>query len=107
MTKLEELTVLLVNEINEFNTGIDKLEKITNKINATKVGIDITEYKTLIENHLKKMKEQIDTQNRFESRFENLIKTAKVYPNWAVIVFIISLLSGIVSTFFLLLINTS
>jgi len=103
MTKLEELTELLVNEINEFNKGIEKLEQISNKINTTKISMDITEYKAITETHQQKMKDQINTQERFESRIERLLENAKVYPNWAVIVFIISLLFGIVSTSFVLL----
>ena len=33
MTKLEELTALLVNEINDFNKGVEKLEKISEQLN--------------------------------------------------------------------------
>lgn len=97
MTKLEELTELLVNEINDFNKGITKLEKINDQISTTKIRMDVAEYKSIIENHEQKMKDQINSQEEFESRFKNLLKNAKVYPNWAVIVFIISLLFGIVS----------
>lgn len=103
MTKLEELTELLVNEISEFNKGIEKLEQISNKINTTKISLDITEYKAITETHQQKMKEYINTQERFESRFERLLKKAKVYPNWAVVVFIISLFFGIISTSYILL----
>lgn len=102
MTKLEELTELLVNEISEFNKGIGKLERIGNKLNTTKVSMDITEYKAIIKSHQQKMKEYIHTQESFGSRFERLLKTAKVYPNWAIIVFIISLLFGVGSTCFVL-----
>lgn len=103
MTKLEELTELLVNEISEFNKGIEKLEQISNKINTTKISLDITEYKAITETHQQKMKEYINTLERFESRFERLLKKAKVYPNWAVVVFIISLFFGIISTSYILL----
>ena len=97
MTKLEELTELLVNEINDFNKGITKLEKINDQISTTKIRLDVTEYKSIIENHEQKMNDQVKSQERFESWFNTLLKTAKIYPNWAVIVFIISLLFGIVS----------
>ncbi len=97
MTKIEELTELLVNEINDFNKGITKLEKINDQISTTKIRLDVTEYKSIIENHEQKMNDQIKSQERFESWFKSLLKTAKVYPNWAVIVFILSLLFGIVS----------
>ncbi|MDX5584429.1 MAG: hypothetical protein QNK20_05780 [Aureibaculum sp.] len=97
MTKIEELTELLVNEINDFNKGIIKLEKISDQISTTKIRLDVTEYKSIIENHEQKMNDQIKSQELFESWFKSLLKTAKVYPNWAVIVFILSLLFGIVS----------
>ena len=32
MTKLEELTALLVNEINDFKNGLEKLDKINNQL---------------------------------------------------------------------------
>ncbi len=97
MTKIEELTELLVNEINDFNKGITKLEKINDQISTTKIRLDVTEYKSIIENHEQKMNDQIKSQERFEDRFKSLLKTAKAYPNWAVIVFILSLLFSIVS----------
>ena len=103
MTKLEELTELLVNEINDFNKGITKLEKINDQINTTKIRMDVTEYKSIIENHEQKMNDQVKSQERFENRFESLLKNAKVYPNWAVIIFILSLLFGVISTTFIII----
>ena len=100
MSKIEELTEILVNEINDFNQGITKLEKINDQICTTKIRIDLAEYKSIIEKHQKGMKEQINSQGRFENRFESLLKTAKVYPNWAVIVFIISILISFTLLFY-------
>jgi len=102
MTKLEELTELLVNEINDFNKGITKLEKINNQISTTKISMDLTEYKSIIENHEQKMNDQVKSQERFESWFNTLLKTAKIYPNWAVIVFLITFIFGVVSTTFII-----
>ena len=48
MTKLEELTALLVNEINDFKNGIEKLEKINQHLKDTKVKMDLTKYKFII-----------------------------------------------------------
>ncbi len=92
MTKIEELTELLVNEINDFNKGITKLEKINDQISTTKIRLDVAEYKSIIENHEQKMNDQIKSQELFESWFKSLLKNARIYPNWAVIVFIISLI---------------
>ena len=102
MAKIEELTELLVTEINNFEIGITKLEALSEKINNTKISMDLTEYKSIIEKHQQKMAEGMHSQEQFERRFENLLKTAKVYPNWAVIVFIIALLFGVVSTLMLI-----
>tara|TARA_R110002033_G_scaffold171215_1_gene218622 strand:+ start:336 stop:752 length:417 start_codon:yes stop_codon:yes gene_type:complete len=95
MTKLEELTALLVNEINDFNKGIEKLEKITEQINITRIKMDLTEYKNIIETNKQHMASHKDTLERFESRFNNKIKEAKIYPTWGVVVFVISILFSI------------
>lgn len=92
MTKLEELTALLVNEINDFKNGVDKLEKINGHLKDTKIKMDLTKYKSMIEKHEQKMDSHTKAIERFESRFENKIKQAKIYPTWAVVVFIVSLL---------------
>jgi type VI protein secretion system component VasF len=102
MAKIEELTELLVTEINNFEKSIQKLEMLSEKINATKIGIDITEYKSIIESHQQKMASQTQTIERFEEDFENQLKQAKIYPNWAVIVFIMSVLVSMLSLFFAL-----
>jgi len=64
-------------------------------VNTIKISMDITECTAITETHQQKMNEPINTQERFESRFERLLKTAKVYPNWAVIAFIVSILFGL------------
>jgi len=95
MTKLEELTALLVNEINDFKKGVEKLEKINTHLKDTKIKIDLIEYKSIIEKHQQKMRSHLNAIGHFEKRFEDQLKSAKIYPNWAVIVFLISLLFGI------------
>lgn len=92
MTKLEELTALLVNEINDFNKGIGKLEKVSEQISATKIKMDVSEYKSIIEEHQQQMAIHKDTLERFESRFSAQIEQAKIYPTWAVVVFIVCVL---------------
>ena len=58
MTKLEELTALLVNEINDFKNGVEKLDKINDRLGNTKIKIDLAEYKVIIESHQQKMAAQ-------------------------------------------------
>lgn len=102
MTKLEELTALLVNEINDFNKSVEKLEKISEQISATKIKMDVTEYKSIIEEHQQQMAIHKDTLERFESRFSAQIEQAKIYPTWAVVVFIVCVLLTMVSISMLL-----
>ncbi|XMO88040.1 DUF6730 family protein [Algibacter sp. AS12] len=102
MTKLEELTTLLVDEINDFNKGIDKLEKINEQLKNTKIKMDFSEYKSINEAHQQKIADHLKSIERFESRFENKIKAAKIYPTWAVAAFIIALLIAISSILYIL-----
>ena len=97
MTKLEELTALLVNEINDFNKGIEKLEKINEQLNDAKIKMDLSEYKTMLFSHQKEMASHLKAIERFENRFNNKIDQAKIYPTWAVLVFIVSVLFGLIS----------
>lgn len=103
MTKFEELTALLVNEINDLNKGIENLERIKAQLAETKIKMDLTEYKTIIESHQKQMSSCIQEMENFENRFENKIKQAKIYPTWAVVVFIVNLVFGIGVMVFVLL----
>ncbi len=103
MTKLEELTALLVNELTDFKNDVEKLEKINGQIKETKLKMDLAEYKSIIESHQEQMISCIKNIERFESRFESKIKQAKIYPNWAVVVFIVSTLLGIGTIVFLVM----
>ena len=93
MTKLEELTALLVNEINDFNRGVEKLEKISEQISATKIKMDVSEYKSIIEEHQKQMSLHKNMMEGFEGRFNAKIEQATLYPTWAVVVFIVCISS--------------
>ncbi|PKQ45492.1 DUF6730 family protein [Confluentibacter flavum] len=102
MTKLEELTALLVNELHDFNKGVERLEKISEKINTTKVKMDLVEYKAIIESHQKQMASHINSMERFESCFNKKIENAKIYPTWAVVVFIICIIATVTLSSYLL-----
>ena len=96
MTKLEELTALLVNEIDDFKKGVETLEKINDQLNGTKIKMDLSEYKTMIYSHQKEMASHLKAIERFENRFNNKIIQAKIYPTWAVIVFIVCIVVTVV-----------
>lgn len=96
MTKLEELTALLVNELHEFNKNIEKLESISQQLIDLKVKMDVSEYKALIADHQKQMIIHKNMIESFECRFNNKINQAKIYPTWAVVVFIMAVLFGVI-----------
>ncbi|TXE08404.1 hypothetical protein ES711_07800 [Gelidibacter salicanalis] len=91
MTKLEEFTALLVNETTDFKNALEKLEKLNEQLKDTKIKMDVMEYKTIIENHQQYMASHLNSMERFQNHFDDKIKKAKIYPDWAVGVFIVSL----------------
>lgn len=103
MTKLEELTALLVNELNDFNKSVERLEKISEQLNMTKIKMDLMEYKTIIEAHQKQMTSHLNSMEHFENRFNKKIENAKMYPTWAVIVFMICIIVTIVLISYMIL----
>ena len=101
MTKLEELSALLINELHEFNKNIEKLESINKQLNDLKVKMDISDYKSMIESHQQQMETHLSHLNGFENRFNNKIKDSKIYPTWAVIVFAVNLVVSVVLFYYL------
>jgi len=87
MAKLEELSELLVSEIRDFEEAVKRLEKI----GEAKISIDLTELKSVLSNNEMVLKNQnADVQGTY-NKFANSLKEAKIYPKWAVILFIVSL----------------
>lgn len=56
--------------------------------------MDITETKAIIDIHQQHMASYLELWQRFQNHFDTTIKQAKIYPNWAVVVFIVSLVMG-------------
>ncbi|GAA3557773.1 DUF6730 family protein [Snuella lapsa] len=96
MTRIEELSKLLVEELNDFDKGIERLEKINEELKTTKLKMDLMEYKSIIEAHQNKMNEHQNAIEQFEERFNKKIREAKIYPNWVVVIFIICVIISVV-----------
>ena len=97
MTRAKEYMELLTSEMEEFRSDVSRLEIINDQIQNTKVAIDLSEIKSLLETYNNKLKRQSELQERQYRRFETLFKKAGVYPKWAVIIFIIAILISVVS----------
>jgi hypothetical protein len=65
--------------------------------------MDLTDYKASIEIHKQRMVSHLIAMERFQNHFDTKIKEAKIYPNWAVVVFIVSLVLGVGSVLLLLM----
>lgn len=68
MTKLEELTALLVNELHDFNKSVERLEKISKQLKDTKIKMDVAEYKAIIKEHQTEMASHLRGMEHFENR---------------------------------------
>lgn len=87
MTKIEQLTELLVSELKGFEKGIAKLEALETKMNNSLVKLDLKEYKALKQHHEDAMNESNRTQESYLHRLQSVVKGASFYPNWAIITF--------------------
>lgn len=97
MTRAKEYMELLTSELEEFRSDVSRLESINDQIRDTKVAIDLSEIKSLLETYNNQLKRQSELQERQYRRFEALFRKAGVYPKWAVITFIIAILISVVS----------
>lgn len=88
MTKLEQLSELLVSEISQFEKTVNTLEKIQQQ----KIGIDSSAFEQLFKQHLQKLEGNLANHNHAMNSLSNKLKTAKAYPLWALILFTSSLI---------------
>jgi len=100
MAKIEEITEILVNEIDNFEKGINKLESIHEKLKKTTVKLELQEFQIIKNELIQEIYLNKNSQQKFLSEFENNIKNANIYPKWAVIVFIVSLVISFGSIFY-------
>lgn len=98
MAKLEELTAMMVTEIELFATSVDKLEKIRKK----QFVINSSNLETLLKEHQETMDRCLVSHKQEMKNLGYRLEKSRSYPVWALIIFVISLfLNGIL--FFVLL----
>ena len=100
MSKIEEITELLVNEIDSFEKEILKLQVLQQKIGSTKIKLEIQEIQHIKSEMIRELSLSKNAQREFLSNFEARIKNANIYPKWAVIIFIVSLLISFGTSFY-------
>lgn len=100
MSKIEELTEILVNEIDGFEKGLEKMETLQQKIENTKINLNFQEIQNIKQELVREIALSKNAQQEFLSSFEAKIKNANIYPKWAIIIFIISLMVSFGATFY-------
>ncbi|NJY64150.1 hypothetical protein HC174_15510 [Salinimicrobium sp. CDJ15-81-2] len=101
MTKLEELSEMLVSEIEQFEKTVEKLQKIQNQ----KILIDSRALESVIKLQQENLEKSLFSHKQEMKNLSQRLEKAKAYPVWALITFTVSLLlNGI---FIYLLVFTS
>ncbi len=90
MAKLEELSELLVSEIEQFEKTVDKLQKIQKQ----KIGVDARAFELLFKQHYEKMEDLFKDQSMKMKNLAESLEKAKAYPVWALTTFTASLLAN-------------
>lgn len=88
MAKVEEIMALMVDEINRYERLVKKMEKLQQQ----KIEINVSQLDSFLKEHEIRMEENRESLNSFQRKLEKLMEDANVYPKWAVIVFIVSLI---------------
>ena len=88
MAKVEELMALMIEEINRYEQLVKKMEKLQ----QTKLEVDISNLQAFLADHEQKMEKSKASFNQCQLKMEKLMENANVYPKWAVIIFLISYL---------------
>ena len=87
MTKLEELSELLVSEIEQFEKTVEKLQKIQEQ----KLRIDSQALETAIRLHQEKLEKALFSHKQEMKDLGQRLEKAKAYPLWALILFLVSM----------------
>ncbi len=98
MAKLEQLSELLVSEIEQFAKTVDKLQKIQEQ----KIGIDSRTFELLFKQHHAKVEDLLKEHSVQMEKLEDHLKDTKAYPVWALTTFTASLLANGILIYILL-----
>ena len=88
MTKLEELSELLVSEIEQFEKTVDKLQKIQNQ----KIVIDSRALESAIKLQQENLEKALFSHKQEMKNLSQRFEKAKAYPVWALITFTVSII---------------
>jgi hypothetical protein len=93
MTLLETISQLLVEELETFKEQIDRLEKVSDNLKDVRIKADSSAIEKLLSEHLKIV---IERSNEQQTQLENMhkkLKSARLYPNWLIVLTLLLFLS--------------
>jgi hypothetical protein len=93
MTLLETISQLLVEELETFKEQIDRLEKVSENLKDVRIKADSSAIEKLLSEHLKIVIERSNEQQTQLENMHNRIKSAKLYPNWLIVLTLLLFLS--------------
>ncbi|SNZ01210.1 DUF6730 family protein [Flagellimonas pacifica] len=100
MNKLETITQLLVNELTDFEANVNRLENGLQRAEDLKVKFDLAPIDNLVSELKSFQQKETEDREAYVNRLNRKLETAKIYPKWAVITFIISMVVSAVAILF-------
>ena len=98
MTKLEELSELLVSEMEQFEKTVDKLQKIQEQ----KILIDSRALESAIKLQQENLERALFSHKQEMKSLGQTLEKAKAYPLWALTIFAVSLVMNGILIYILL-----
>lgn len=91
MNKLETITQLLVNELTDFEANVNRLENGLQRAEDLRVKFDLAPIDNLVSELKSFQQKETEDREAYVNRLNRKLENAKIYPKWAVIIFISSM----------------
>lgn len=93
MTRLETISQLLVEELHTFKEQIDRLEKVSENLKDVIIKADSSTIENMLNEHLETIKTQSKAQQTQLQDLHKKVKSARLYPNWLIVLALLLFLS--------------
>ena len=88
MAKIEEITAMLINEIEDFKNSIEELKQESIKLDKKKFTIDTSQINMVLSDFNKKLNKNYDLQQEQVIEIQKKLSSTMVIPKWLIIVLI-------------------
>ena len=88
MAKIEEITAMLINEIEDFKNSIEELKQESIKLDKKKFTIDTSQINMVLSDFNKKLNKNYDLQEEQVIEIQKKLSSTMVIPKWLIIVLI-------------------